>query len=288
MYPNILFPFDKQPICGKQSTTLKLRINTKYELQEWITDFKLHNTPYKQTNKHHATMSKNTPIPSLLDIDRTPSRIQRSARHILNYPDSIEAATAWRRQLSTCSEEQLLPLMYVANETLQQVARMRSQRKNKQKAKELLEAFASILASGAKEICSRIGGADMVEKVRRTIKIWGDRQVYSARFVGEVLAACEPYRNGRAGNNVQVRRKSSLKAVKDSPEEKSVTDDEEMELFPSQSKRNSLNVEVNIDVDSKEVKDSNQTLSKQEIESDESDIDDDDILTMTKDSSGPR
>ena len=152
-------------------------------------------------------MSSSSLTSILLDTNLTPQKIQRSSRYIINGSVPLESVTAWRRCLSTCNDDQLLPLLYVANETLQTIAR------KKLRTKEFLEAFASVLNSSIKEICSRIVASrslknDLIEKVRRTIKIWGDRQVYSQRFVGEVLAVCEPFRKG--GVNRRSSNKSSL------------------------------------------------------------------------------
>ncbi len=39
----------------------------------------------------------------------------------------------------------------------------------------------------------------MVEKVRRTVKVWGDRRVFSMRFVLDLLAGLDNYREGGSG-----------------------------------------------------------------------------------------
>ena len=215
----------------------------------------------------------------LLETDLTPPRIQRSARYIVSSSDAHDAVMAWRKTLNACSESQLLPLLYVANEALQSVARMRGQREHRQKAKELLEAFASILGSGVKEIASRATrngtGADVVEKVRRTIKIWGDRQVYSARFVGEMLTACEPYRGDhtRSSSNSTNKTGSPIKLITEKWDETSFTN--------HSGKTLDLKVEVNI----KSQHDEKQHIRNDE-ESDDDDIliNDNDILLSTKDS----
>lgn len=121
----------------------------------------------------------------LVETDLTPQRIQRSARRIVQCADVNEAVSEWRRALTTCDRSQLLPLLYVANEALQNV-------KRSSRARDFLEAFATILPSSMRDICSR--DQNIVEKVRRTVKIWGDRRVYSARFVGEILASCDAFR----------------------------------------------------------------------------------------------
>jgi len=184
------------------STTQTKHPNTRSHLNS--------NPIYQHPNRHfslslhtESPMSSSSLTSILLDTNLTPQKIQRSSRYIINGSVPLESVTAWRRCLSTCSDDQLLPLLYVANETLQTIAR------KKLRTKEFLEAFASVLNSSIKEICSRIVASrslknDLIEKVRRTIKIWGDRQVYSQRFVGEVLAVCEPFRKGG------VNRRSSI------------------------------------------------------------------------------
>ena len=39
--------------------------------------------------------------------------------------------------------------------------------------------------------------ASVVEKIRRTVKIWGDQRVFTLRYVNELLKGLEPYRNNR-------------------------------------------------------------------------------------------
>lgn len=98
------------------------------------------------------------------------------------------AVNEWRNALQTCVNDQLLPLLYVANEVLQKSKRNRGNK--------FLEAMSPVLSQALGHICSR--DPSVVEKVRRTAKIWGDRQVFSTRFVGDLLQGLEPYRHGRA------------------------------------------------------------------------------------------
>ena len=218
----------------------------------------------------------------LLETDITPPRIQRSARYIIKSNDPHDAVTTWRKVLNVCSESQLLPLLYVANEALQSIARMRGQRENKHRAKSLLEAFASILASAVREISSRAvkngTGASTVEKVRRTIKIWGDRQVYSPRFVAEVLAACEPFRAGINQKNGDRSTSSASKVTSLS----TAVDKDDTVIFGS---TNGQTLDVKVEVNLKTKRDENKKeRNDEDSDGDDVVINDDDILMSPKDS----
>lgn len=124
----------------------------------------------------------------LAQIDMAhPSITAGAAAMMKHYDRSAETAvTIWRNALQSCREDQLLPLLYVANETLQNSKRNRGNN--------FLEAFSTTLGQSLQYICQR--SPDLVEKVRRTTKIWGDRHVFSVRFVGELLKGLESFRNG--------------------------------------------------------------------------------------------
>lgn len=96
------------------------------------------------------------------------------------------AVVEWRNALHQARQDQHLPLLYVANETLQTSKRNRGAK--------FLEAFSPTLGQSLAFICQK--NPEVVEKVRRTVKIWGDRRVFSLRFVNELLQGLEPYRNG--------------------------------------------------------------------------------------------
>ena len=81
------------------------------------------------------------------------------------------AVNEWRNSLATCEPAQLLPLLYVANEVLQTSKRNRGNK--------FLEAWSPVLGKSLQHICAR--DPSVVEKVRRTVKIWADRRVLSIR-----------------------------------------------------------------------------------------------------------
>lgn len=125
--------------------------------------------------------------------DMTAPAIQASSRAMMRFYDKPGGANAavseWRSVLQTANTSQYLPLLYVANEVLQTSKRNRGNK--------FLEAFSPVLGSSLQYICGRDGSA--VEKVRRTVKIWGDRHVFSMRYVMDVLDGLEQFREG--GNN---------------------------------------------------------------------------------------
>lgn len=99
------------------------------------------------------------------------------------------AVSEWRSVLQTSSPSLSMPLLYVANEVLQTSKRNRGSK--------FLEAFSPVLGSSLMFIVGR--DRSVVEKVRRTVKVWGDRHVFSMRFVMDLLAGLESYREGGSG-----------------------------------------------------------------------------------------
>ena len=127
---------------------------------------------------------------TLLQTDMSAPTIQSSSRAMMRFYDKPGGATTavseWRSALQSSSTSQSLPLLYVANEVLQTSKRNRGNR--------YLEAFSPVLGSSLQFICAR--DRSVVEKVRRTVKIWGDRRVFSTRFVMDVLGGLDSYREG--------------------------------------------------------------------------------------------
>lgn len=129
----------------------------------------------------------------LQKTDNTAAAIQASANAMMKFYSTSPqiAVSEWRNVLmasstSTCNSS--LSLLYVANEVLQTSKRNRGNK--------FLEAFSPILESSLRWMCSNFDSApELVEKVRRTTKIWGDRRVFSVRFVGDLLNSLEEYRN---------------------------------------------------------------------------------------------
>lgn len=119
--------------------------------------------------------------------DPTPQTVQASSRAIMRFYDRspTNAVNEWRNSIQTCSASQLLPLLYVANEVLQTSKRNRGNK--------FLEAFSPVLGTTTRFICER--DRSVVEKVRRVIKIWGDRRVFSQRYVAELLTGLDALRN---------------------------------------------------------------------------------------------
>lgn len=133
-----------------------------------------------------------------------PTSIQKAASEMMKmYDKGADAAvTEWRNALQ--SSRHKLALLYVANEVLQISKRNRGNH--------FLEAFSPILGQALAYVCTQ--EPTNVEKVRRTVKIWGDRAVYSVRFIGSLLAGLEKYRGGEP---VQARPPSPVDQVRFSP-----------------------------------------------------------------------
>ena len=124
----------------------------------------------------------------LTRVDATAPAIQSSAAAMMKlYDRSPEVAVVeWRNALHNSTPGQWLPLLYVANEVLQNSKRNRGNK--------FLEAFSPILGQSLIFVCQHSDAAS-VEKIRRTVKIWGDRRVFSVRYINELLKGLEPFRN---------------------------------------------------------------------------------------------
>ena len=129
---------------------------------------------------------------TLRSLDGSAPSVKKAASAMMKHYDktAIMAVTEWRNVLSTShNSQQLISLLYVANEVLQISKRNRGNK--------YLEAFSSILGQALQHICQQDN--TLTDKVRRTIKIWGDRRVFSIRFVQELLSGLEPYRQDGKG-----------------------------------------------------------------------------------------
>lgn len=157
----------------------------------------------------------------LSKTDHTPVTVQASSRAIMRHYDHspTNAVNEWRNSIQTCATSQLLPLLYVANEVLQTSKRNRGNK--------FLEAFSPVLGTSTRFICER--ERSIVEKVRRVIKIWGDRRVFSQRYVGELLTGLDTFRE--QASPVPVRpavtaTKSVLKSKKEKTQSPIPDDDD--------------------------------------------------------------
>ena len=93
----------------------------------------------------------------------------------------------------------------MANEVLQNSKRNRGNK--------FLESFSPILLQSLIYMVQQIHqgmvpptAVQLVEKIRRVIKIWADRRVFSTRFVNEVLTGLEPYRTPQLQQQQQQHR----------------------------------------------------------------------------------
>jgi len=98
------------------------------------------------------------------------------------------AVGEWRNALIQARGDQFLPLLYVANEVLQNSKRNRGNK--------FLEAFSPVLGQSLTFVCGK-SSPPVVESIRRTVKIWAERRVFSIRYVNELIKGLEPYRNGK-------------------------------------------------------------------------------------------
>eukprot|EP00934_Nitzschia_sp_Nitz4_P007729 Nitzschia sp. Nitz4//scaffold179_size51476//21451//22833//NITZ4_006926-RA/size51476-processed-gene-0.42-mRNA-1//1//CDS//3329539216//7719//frame0 len=124
----------------------------------------------------------------LRQTDGSAPSIQQAAAAMMKHYDKSPGVSVveWRNALHQARLDQHLPLLYVANETLQTSKRNRGNK--------FLEAFSPILGQALAFVCQE--NPSVVEKVRRTVKIWGDRRVFSLRYVTELLKGLDRYRDG--------------------------------------------------------------------------------------------
>jgi CID domain len=133
-------------------------------------------------------------------IDVTQPAIQGAANAMMKYYDRspMTAVTEWRNALPAVqsSTEQLLALLYVANEVVQTSRRNRG--------KKFVDLFTPVLGPSLVYMAQQ-GGVDLTEKIRRVVKIWGDRRVFHMKDINDWMAALESYRERRPSlsNSVQ-------------------------------------------------------------------------------------
>jgi hypothetical protein len=129
----------------------------------------------------------------LVKIDGSAPSIHQAAGAMMRLYDKGAgvAVSEWRNALQSCRPDQLLPLLYVANEVLQNSKRNRGTK--------FLEAFSPVLGGSLVWMVQR--DPAILDKVRRTTKIWGERHVLSVRFVNDLLQGLEPFRDGAQDNN---------------------------------------------------------------------------------------
>jgi hypothetical protein len=185
-------------------------------------------------------------------IDLSAPAIQGAAGAMMKHYDKSPgvAVVEWRNALHHARVEQYLPLLYVANEVLQNSKRNRGNK--------FLEAFSPVLGQSLVYICDR-STPELVENIRRTVKIWADRRVFSIRYVNDLIMGLEPYRNGGKNNKKKKAMSSndgnsspggSRFSPVSQPEEtnptasKSSTSSSSL-VSPSQNKKDNLEVSTN-------------------------------------------
>jgi CID domain len=147
----------------------------------------------------------------LRTVDASAPSIQGAANAMMKHYDRATTSIAvneWRNALfTTTATTQYIPLLYVANEVLQNSKRNRGNK--------FLESFSPILSQSSIYMVQQLHqhssttAVQDVEKIRRVIKIWSDRRVFSTRYVNEVLAGLEPYRTVQQSYNQPAPSSSS-------------------------------------------------------------------------------
>jgi len=141
----------------------------------------------------------------LSQTENSSSAIQNSAASMMKLYiiSPALAVSEWRNALQSSRNSQLLPLLYVANEVIQSSKRNRGNK--------FLEQFSPVLKGSLQFICER--DPEVVEKVRRVAKIWGDRRVFSVRFVADLLSGVEEFRNFLNLHNLMQEKRKRMKTM---------------------------------------------------------------------------
>lgn len=164
------------------------------------------------------SLDRNSLQSVLRQVDMSAPAIQAAAGAMMKHYDRTAgmAINEWRSALHAASPDQLLPLLYVANEVLQTSKRNRGN--------SFLEAMSPVLSASLKHICAQ--DPSVTERVRRTVKIWADRRVFSIRFVNELLQHLEPYRGGRRPPPPAQAASQDMDGARFSPQQEPVVSDE--------------------------------------------------------------
>lgn len=137
-------------------------------------------------------------------IDATAPTIQGGAAAMMKHYDKspLVAVNCWRDMLVQARSDQFLPLLYVANEVLQNSKRNRGNK--------FLEAFSPVLGQSLIYVCGK-APPSIVESIRRTVKIWAERRVFSIRYVNDLIKGLEPYRTKTiGGSRTRIQQYSSI------------------------------------------------------------------------------
>jgi hypothetical protein len=224
-------------------------------------------------------------------VDGSAPTIQAAAAELMRHYDTTAptAVLEWRNALFRAQPDQIVPLLYVANEVLQNSRRNRGNK--------YLDAFTPILPQSLEYMGEQLqatgtaAGREQVEKIRRTVKIWGQRQVYSVRIVNELLSRLERYRHAHRGGETrpvaaapdrpQVQREPQL------PQHHDVVDDKKRS--PSSNDGEEIDPDLRFDDSDHDDDDNNnmQNTTKDGHDEAEGDDDDDDDLFASDDDDGP-
>jgi hypothetical protein len=140
----------------------------------------------------------------------------------------------------------------VANEVIQISKRNRGNK--------YLESFSPILGGSLKYICER--DPNVTDKVRRTAKIWGDRRIFSTRYVGEILTGLKQASIAEKQQPRFSPEQSQTPQLTTTSSQQSKNDDDSIQLFDNNN-------------DNDEHNDNNDMMIRMESPTHHHDIDDD-------------
>lgn len=185
----------------------------------------------------------------------TQDSIQSASRKLGNFYDHAEEVVdIWQSQIYQAQPDKILPLMYIANDVLQN---------SKRKGSNFIDAFLKCMKA-----CLRVSvgiNPKVTEKLKRITKVWGQRQVYSRAIITKINGAFNENDNDHDGTPDSTPDPSLLvSGSNDSPAytpspifsdgDQDEEDDEEKETAsPSSSSNNNKNKSKQIPNNNEEI-----------------------------------
>lgn len=117
----------------------------------------------------------------LLKLNETQASIVGLSQWILiHYKHASSIAQIWRDTLTAAPEKAILPLVYVANDVIQQ---LRARRKT-----EFIQEFSTVFIKCLPQAYSKVTSKTIRQKIRRSVTVWKERRVVSDRIISALLA----------------------------------------------------------------------------------------------------
>ncbi|KAF2279644.1 DUF618-domain-containing protein [Westerdykella ornata] len=134
----------------------------------------------------------------LASLNETTESIVSVSQWILFYRKNAErTAQVWTQKINTCHSSKKLPLIYVANEVVQQ-SRIK-------KKEEFIRAFEPLIAEATVTAFKTATPSSAQEKIRRVVDVWRDRQIFRPDILQQIdagMASRAPSRKQALGGSL--------------------------------------------------------------------------------------